>query len=213
MLRVEPFEKFAEEYDAWFEQHSEVYESELLAIRQTLLTLPENISGLEVGVGTGRFAVPLGIKDGVDPAEETRMVAAKRGVEVMDAQAERLPYKDWHFDFVLFVTICHLDNAVKAFKEAHRVLNPGGSLIIGFIDANRPIGQAYEKKRAQSNFYRHATFYGVDRVEAMLTESGFRDPTYVQTLFGGLEDISEVQSPKEGYGEGSFVVVKATKKE
>lgn len=212
MLQVSVFNRNAQEYDAWYEKHTAVYESELQAIKEQMLTLPENIRGIEVGTGTGRFAEPLGIKEGVEPSEEMRIIATKRGVEVMDARAEKLPYQDMHFDFVLFVTICHLDNVPDAFAEAWRVLKPGGAIIVGFIDKNSAIGQDYEARRSHSDFYKHATFYSVKRVQTMLEEADFRDLSFAQTLYGKLDEINEVQPSKPGSGEGSFVVVKATKK-
>lgn len=212
MLQLDPFVKHAEEYDQWFDQHAAVYDSELQAIKQQMLKLPENIHGIEIGLGTGRFSAGLGIKEGIEPVLSMAKIAAKRGVEVMQGTAERLPYRDLHFDFVLFVTICHLDDVSAAFKETHRVLKKGGSIIVGFLDKNQTIAQAYEAKRAYSRFYKHATFYGVNRVNTLLKEAGFREPEYLQTLFGKQEDITELQPPETGYGKGSFVVVKAVKK-
>ena len=200
------------EYDEWFEKHPFVYETELAALRRQMLTLPENLVGLEVGVGTGRYAAPLGIKEGVEPSEEMAKRAVRRGVEVVNARAEKLPYRDIHFDFVLIVTICHLDKVPEAFAEAYRVLKPGGVLIVGFLDGDGVIAKRYEERRNQSTFYRHATFYRVNRVEEMLKKAGFANLQIIQTLFGELEEINEVQDSRQGYGEGSFVVVKAVKK-
>lgn len=211
MLQLDPFVKHAEEYDHWFDQHAAVYESELQAVKLQMLKLPENIHGIEIGMGTGRFSADLGIKEGIEPVPAMARLAVKRGVEVMKGTAERLPYRDLHFDFVLFVTICHLDDIQAAFKETYRVLKRGGSIIVGFLDKDRAIAQSYEARRARSDFYRHATFYPVSRVEALLTEAGFKQPEYLQTLFGNLEDVTELQAPEEGFGKGSFVVVKATK--
>jgi hypothetical protein len=45
-----------------------------------------------------------------------------------------------------------------------------------------------------------------------LKETGFAAFEYNQTLFGELDEIKEVQLPKQGFGQGSFVVVKAVKK-
>jgi len=42
--------------------------------------LPWQGLGLEIGVGTGRFAAPLGIKVGVDPSMAMLAYAAERGV-------------------------------------------------------------------------------------------------------------------------------------
>ena len=212
MIQYEIYDRHTKQYKAWYEKYPEVYLSEVAAIKEQLLKLPENIRGIEIGVGTGRFAKALGIKEGVEPAKQMVAIAIKRGIEVVKGTAENLPHKDLYFDFVLFVTVCCLDNFKEALKEAHRVLKPKGSIIIGFIDKNQSVGKAYEAKRKQSTFFRYATFYSVKRINKMLKDAGFINAEYNQTLFGNLELISEVQQPQQGYGEGSFLVVKATKK-
>ena len=212
MIQTIPFSKHASEYDAWYEKYPDVYASEVEAVKQQLLKLSKDIHGIEVGLGTGRFSIPLGLKEGIEPVREMAEIATRRGVEVMQGKAENLPYRDLHFDFVLFVTICHLDNVHLAFKEAHRVLKKGGAIIIGFLDKDRPVARSYDEKRDVSNFYKNARFYTVERVSKLLEDAGFVNPEFNQTLFGKLEDIQELQHPVDGYGEGSFVVVKAVKK-
>jgi len=67
--------------------------------------------GIEIGVGSGRFAVPLGIKTGVDPSPRMREIAQQKGVKVIDAVAEELPFENSQFELVLMVTtICFVDN-------------------------------------------------------------------------------------------------------
>lgn len=212
MIQKEIFDTNVGEYEAWYDNYPEVYQSELAAIREQLLKLPENIRGIEVGLGTGRFAQPLGIKEGIEPSEEMAKLAIKRGIEIMEGYAENLPYSDLQFDFVLFVTICHLDNVKLALKHAHRVLKHKGSIIIGFLDKNQAIAKGYEDKRHRSTFFKQATFYSVKRVKELLSNAGFKSLEFNQTLFGDIDDIDEVQIPKPNYGEGSFVVVKAIKK-
>ena len=211
MIKATPFEIHTVEYEAWFDKYHDVYESELLAIKSQLQQLPENIKGIEIGVGTGRYAAPLGIREGVEPAENMAAIARKKGIEIMKGVAEDLPYKDMHFDFVLFVTICHLHDFRAALKEAYRVLNRKGSVIIGFIDKDRPVGISYEAKRNHSTFYRRARFYSVKEVLELLKERKFRNPVINQTLFRDLDMINEVEEPRSGYGEGSFVTVRAEK--
>lgn len=206
------FNKNVEAYDAWYKKYPEVYLSEVAALKEQLLKLPENIKGIEVGLGTGRFAEPLGIKEGVEPATEMAAIASKRGIEVVKGTAENLPHKDFNFDFVLFVTICYLENIKEALKEAHRVLKPKGSIIIGFIDKDQTIAKAYIENSKQSTFFKYATFHTVNNVIKLLKESGFKDLEFNQTLFGSLEEIKEIQLPKKDFGEGSFVTVKAIKK-
>jgi len=63
MPRIEPFDKYPFRYDEWFIRNKYAYKSELLAIKKQL---PKSKNGVEIGVGSGRFAAPLGIKLGVD---------------------------------------------------------------------------------------------------------------------------------------------------
>ncbi|NAY91323.1 methyltransferase domain-containing protein [Muricauda sp. JGD-17] len=212
MASIETFNEHVAQYEQWYEDHPAVYQSEILALQEQFLELPQNIRGIEVGLGTGRFSVPLGIKEGIEPSSEMAKRAMKRGIEIMSGTAERLPYSAMQFDFVLFVTVCHLKSLKKALKEAHRVLKSDGSVIVGFLDKEQHIAQSYLAKRDQSNFYKNAVFYSVDRIEQLLMETGFKNLKYNQTLFGDLKEINEIQIPKDGTGEGSFVVVKALKK-
>ena len=211
-MKTDVFSEHVEAYEAWYEKYPMVYQSELAAIKEQLLKLSENINGIEVGLGTGRFAQPLGIKEGIEPSTEMAKIAVKRGIEIMEGVAERLPYSDLHFDFVLFVTICHLKDIKAAFSQAHRVLKHGGAIIIGFLDKDQSIAKQYEEKRDRSNFFKHASFYPVNRIEKLLKEAGFKNFEHNQTLFGALDEINEVQPPLQGFGKGSFVVVKAVKK-
>jgi ubiquinone/menaquinone biosynthesis C-methylase UbiE len=209
MPKVEPFEKYATRYEEWFERHKFAYESELQAIKEQL---PESKNGIEIGVGTGRFAAPLGIRLGLDPSKEMREIAQKKAIEVIEGVAEAVPFGDSQFDFVLMVTtLCFLDDIEAGLKEAHRVLRSGGCLILGFIDANSPMGRLYQQKKNDNLFYREATFYSVEEVVSYLEKAGFKDFNFKQTLFRPLTDIRDIEPVKEGYGEGSFVVVKATK--
>lgn len=212
MAHTEIFNRYVEEYEKWYEDYPEVYQSELEAIKEQLKKLPENIRGIEVGLGTGRFSVPLGIKEGVEPSSAMAEKAINRGIEVIHGLAERLPYADLQFDFVLFVTICHFDNIKAALAEAERVLKHKGSILIGFLDKERSVAKEYIEKRHRSTFFAKAQFYTIDRIQKLLEDAGFKDLEFNQTLFGNLDEVEEIQFPKPGYGEGSFVVVRAIKK-
>ena len=205
--KVEPFDRYADRYDGWFDRHRAIYESELRAVRRLL---PAGV-GLEVGVGSGRFASPLGVRLGVDPSDRMLEKALGRGVDVVKAVGEVLPVRDSCLDYVLMVTtVCFLDDVVSAFREVYRVLKPGGSVVVGFIDRESMLGRLYNRRRRDSVFYRVAVFYSVDEVVSMLRKTGFRSFEFVQTIFHSLQH-GEVEEVREGYGEGSFVVVRAVK--
>ena len=59
MPKIEPFEKYSQDYEEWFEKHQKLYEAEIKAVKKLI---PPFANGIEIGVGSGRFAVPLGIK-------------------------------------------------------------------------------------------------------------------------------------------------------
>lgn len=209
MAKVEAFNTNIAEYEAWFEKYKYVYESELDAVKSLL---PGNGIGLEIGVGTGRFAVPLGIRFGVEPSPAMRNVAQKKGVKVIDGVAEALPLDNEQYDSALFVTtICFVDSLEAAFKEAYRILKPGGTIVIGFVDKNSPLGKRYEKSKKHNPFYRDATFYSVKEIASYLEQGGFKSLSFVQTIFKDLDMITTKEPIKEGYGEGAFVVVSGKK--
>ncbi|MGC9324158.1 MAG: class I SAM-dependent methyltransferase [Desulfomonilia bacterium] len=174
---------------------------------------PEAIRGVEVGVGSGRFAAPLGVRIGVEPSIRMSELAKKRGIKVVGGIAEHLPIRDSALEYVLMVTtICFVDDLNEAFAEAHRVLSDGGYLIIGFVDRNSPIGQEYLRMKDSSVFYKNATFYSVEEVVETMEQTGFHDFDFRQTIFKNLADITEREHVSIGYGDGSFVVIRAQKK-
>jgi ubiquinone/menaquinone biosynthesis C-methylase UbiE len=207
-----PFDDNVAEYEAWFDSHSFAFQSEVEALRE-MLPEGDKLKGIEVGLGTGRFSKALGIKEGVEPSVPMRTMAIKRGIEIMDGTAEELPYGDLKFDFVLMAfCISYFKTLRSPFREAYRVLKNGGSLVVGFIDKNSIIGQDYESRKSESLFYRQANFYTVEKVQRELKAAGFRLYGIAQTLFHQLEEIKEVEHPRPGHGDGSFVVIRADKK-
>lgn len=206
MTKTIPFDEQANDYDAWFEKHPDLYRAELEAVRSFI---PASGNGVEIGVGTGRFAVPLGIPLGVEPAPRMAELARQRGIDVLEGVAEALPFAGDSFDFAVMVTVvCFLDDVALAFRETCRILKPDGILVIGFIDRESELGQQYSQKKEQSRFYRDATFYSVSEVEGWLAEAGFSSFAYCQTLLPGETTDLTI---REGYGSGGFVVVQAHK--
>ena len=128
MARTRAFDEDARAYDDWFESHKSLYASELEAIRSLM---PGTGRGIEIGVGTGRFAEPLGIKVGIEPSPAMRAIAMERGIDAINGVAEKLPVESETFDYALFVTtLCFLESLHQAFSEVFRILKPNGIVVI-----------------------------------------------------------------------------------
>jgi len=204
---VQIFEESAQEYDAWFDKHRLVYESEILALKRFM---GSGGIGLEIGVGTGRFAVPLGIKIGVEPAKSMADMARQRGIRVIRAVGEFLPFRGASFHLALLVTtLCFLRDPQRALAEATRILKPGGRILISMIDRDSPLGRYYEAHKQESKFYRQANFLSIGRVLEWLARLNYRKVEVCQTLFRDLSDITHLEPVRAGHGEGGFVVITA----
>jgi SAM-dependent methyltransferase len=209
MPKTFPFNAHHGRYETWFTHHRAVYLSELLALRALV---PWQGVGVEIGAGTGRFSAPLGFKVGVDPSRAMLAYAVNRGISSVQGAGEALPFKTDTFDYVLIVTtICFVDDPNAMLIEARRVLKPGAVVIIGFIDRTSTLGRNYLAQQADNVFYRDATFFSASEVEKLLSETGFSNQLWGQTVSKPLNEIREIEPFVAGRGRGSFVAVRATK--
>jgi len=165
------FEASAVDYDRWFDDHPEIYHTQQRLLKRAV---PRQGRMLEIGVGSGRFAAPLGTGHGIDPSLPLARMAHMRGIEVVIGCAENLPYRDGSFDTVIMMTvICYLDNISQAFRETFRVLFPSGRIIIGFLERDGEVHRTYQAEPEKGRFLRHARFFDPDEVVRELTDSGF----------------------------------------
>lgn len=206
MPKIKPFECYADAYDEWYEKNTDVYEAELSALRQSL---PSDFTkGVEIGAGTGRFSVPLGISIGLEPSREMAKKAESRGMTIIPGVGEHLPFENEKFDLVLMVTtICFLDDIISSFSETYRILKSGGCFAVGFIDKESELGRHLLKNSEKSNFYRDATFYSTGEVIHYLEKTGFKIAGIKQTLLSSPSPNTVIS----GFGTGAFVVIKGMK--
>ena len=210
MAKTSAFDNNLNEYENWFIDNKFAYESEIEAIKQ-IAEIPEN--SVEIGIGSGLFAVPLGIKKGIDPSQTMINLGKKRGLNIIKGVAENLPWADNSIDYALMVTsICFVDDVKKSLSEAYRILKPNGNLIIAFVDKDSPIGKEYLANKDKSLFYKEATFFGTDELINLGKQIKFSITGIKQTVFGKIHEITHKQNVKDGYGGGSFVVLKLTRK-
>ncbi len=101
---------------------------------------------LDVGIGTGMVARealkligPQGRLVGVDPSPGMMGEVGLPGVELVQGRAEALPRPDASADFVsMGYALRHISDVAAAFAEFHRVLRPGGRLLV--LEITRPAG-------------------------------------------------------------------------
>ena len=202
------FDKNWERYDDWFEKHKNAYFSEFKALKKVI---PEGF-GLEVGVGSGRFAFPLGVNMGIDPSKNMLRKAKERGIQIIQGVGEELPFKDGSFDFVLIVvTLCFVENPVNVLSEARRVLKRGGRLIVGEINKESWLGQIYEDRRKKSEFYRVATFYSSNEIIEMFDRVGITYLESYHTLMSLSTAPEMLEEPEKGLDKGGFIVIAGVK--
>jgi SAM-dependent methyltransferase len=140
---------------------------------------------LELGVGTGRIALPLhrrghrivGVDLSVPMLDRYRGKAAALGLPppvVLRADATRLPFRDACVDAVLEVHVLHLVPGWRqALAEARRVLAPGGTVLIGRGGRDHGDGPGEEVRQ---------------RLEALVAAAGGGDHHHV----GAEEDADKV---------------------
>jgi ubiquinone/menaquinone biosynthesis C-methylase UbiE len=203
---IDYYEKTWKDYDSWYDRHQAIYQSELAALKKVI---PSGI-GLEIGVGTGRFAEPLSVRFGLDPALNMLKQAKQRGILLVQGVGENLPFKNESFHFVLIVfTIELVDDTLQFLKEALRPLKKKGALILGIIDSNSLWGQYYEKNSSQRKFFH---FLSPEEILEIFRDIDLEFKEAFQTLLQPPPDIKHEEKPRRGFGQGGFVVLKAIKK-
>ena len=119
-----------EETHWWYRGRRRVI-AELLA----RVALPPGAEILDAGCGSGRNMADLallGTVTGVELADVSVARARERGVgEVVQCSITELPFSDDQFDLaVCFDVVEHVDDHLRALAELHRVVRPGGTLVV-----------------------------------------------------------------------------------
>jgi len=104
--------------------------------REVLLRLIGDGQGqlVDVGCGTGAFSAALAERGwtvtGVDISEDQLRLARQRGLEVVRADAEALPFRDATFDAAVSTwTHTDVDDFAAVLAEVARVLRPGAPFV------------------------------------------------------------------------------------
>lgn len=154
---------------------------------------------LEIGVGTGRIAIPLAERGvavrGVDVAPRMLEVLRTRSdavpVEVADATA--LPLPDASVDAVLAVHVMHLiPRWTDAVAEAVRVLRPGGRVVLSGLDVADPLAAWRDRLYAEAGTVPQVLGGRLVEVEAALADRGATISRMSGAAFDRHETLDEL---------------------
>jgi len=206
------FDILTDKYDEWYDSEDgrPLFESELRCLKSMVEKVPKPI--LDIGVGTGRFAMHFPDVIGIDPSHNALKMAEKRGVKTVHGCGEKLPFEDESFGCIfLIVTLCFVENPLNVLREAKRVLKKNGSIITGLVPKNSPWGIFYEeKKKAGHPFYSSATFYSITDLEAFLQKAGLEMSRIRSTLLQRPDEPRKIEEPVEGYArDAGFLCIEA----
>ena len=138
---LKSFDRVADVYDATRAMPADVTR----AVADAISALAREVNGnprlIEIGIGTGRIAVPLagrGVRvTGIDisTAMLSVLLGKRRDIDVMLAEAAQPPFRPATFDASLFVHILHLVPDPEATVRATLALvRPGGIAMAGGDD-------------------------------------------------------------------------------
>ena len=137
---------------------------------------------LDVGCGTGTmlgYLARYGQAEGVDADEQAVRFCRSRGLDrVQHVPNGSLPFADGSFDLVTALDVIeHIDDDRGTVQELHRVLRPGGRLLVSVPAFQWMWGP-------QDDISHHKRRYVAGEVRTLLEQSGFslRRLTYFNTL-------------------------------
>lgn len=189
------FDIHALEFDKWFTKNRELYISELKALKAAR---PRGLI-LDIGMGSGAFASKIGVYVGIDISLEILKIGQRKGVEVIQADARALPFREDIFDTVIITfTICFVKNPLGMLLESGRVIKENGRLILGEITLDSAWGKFYSREgRRGHRFYKVANFLTLNETMSLLTKAGFKIEKAIATISYGPEDKPRVEDPIE----------------
>ena len=136
---------------------------------------------LDVGCGDGfydRRMAALGASVDAIDARAARVALASRrnphpNVRYHHMTAGALSFEDGVFDKAVSICVLeHIEDDVQALRQMHRVLRPGGRLVLSCDSlSNRGVSESLRRRHAERYAVRH--FYRRDSLDALLRSTGF----------------------------------------
>ncbi len=205
------FDKYHNKYDVWYVEHPVTYGNELRLVKTVVERYADKSQDrcVEIGVGTGRFAAPLGCIYGVDPSLGMLLKARERGIQAILGRAEQLPLTSGAFSLaLLIVTLCFVEDPEAAISETARVLARGGVAVACIVPRNTEWGQYYMALGEKGHpFYSRARFYTVGEVISLAENQGLTPGQVMATLSYKPWEQPRHEKPRRYTGREGFACV------
>lgn len=173
------FDTWTEKYDQWFATPTgrlvKTYESALLL---ELLQPRAGESILDVGCGTGIFTEDVlrsgarvtGIDLSVPMLQRAVIRLEAASFSALGADMRALPFTDNSFDRVFSMTaIEFLADARPGIAELHRVVRPGGCVVLTTLNSLSPWAERRRKKgRSGHDLFQRIFFRSPDELQALV---------------------------------------------
>lgn len=146
------YDRIAKNYDQTRKIPHDSLEKIIIALDKEIPNLFEK-EVIDLGVGTGRFAIPLSKKVknivGIDISKKMIDILlqnnSSNNLTAICGNIEQIPFSNGSFDIALAVSIFHLiPNWKKVIDEIERVIKPTGYCIIGHTEYIGKYGKQYE---------------------------------------------------------------------
>lgn len=154
-----------------------------MRLRRVIRHIPKNSVVLDVGCGRSAAflrAIAPHIKQGVGVDFKVENIQIKNVKTIQIRLDTLLPFEDSSFDIVTMLAVLeHIENEQQILKEIHRVLVPGGKLIITVPSVwSQPILEflAYKVKLvSEAEIRDHKRYYNRTKLKKALVDStGFK---------------------------------------
>ena len=215
------FDGYAAQYDAWFMENENVFQSEFRLFEKAL----GDISGKRV------LSVGCGI-EGVEPSRDMGAIAQKRGINVIAFGAiEEVELEENAYDIIyLNGSSSYMEDLTRAFDVCKKALKPNGKFISLDVPKESAFGFMYLLAKAVGTFD-HPSLRGVmpklpyplelccagvwhsteEKVDA-LKSLGFHDFDFYQTLLKNpMYTNEDAEDVVPGYQSGGYVALIAHK--
>jgi ubiquinone/menaquinone biosynthesis C-methylase UbiE len=146
----------------------------------------ENRLLLELGVGSGRNALPLLEKVrpqlvGLDLSREmlkqakAKMLSFKDDFDLILADGEHLPFVSQAFDAVISMSAMHyFASQWRIIKRLRKALKENGTLVCGDLTASETDNQGFFEGLERTLSKVHARYYKPSRMKRLMEKQGFR---------------------------------------